>query len=216
MKKKNSNKIKESEKKLNEKDIIINNLIKKVDGIENNYKELYIKFEKEINDSIIIDSIIIKNKEINLIKEGIMKNFNKNIKGFELLLRGSRDGFEVKDFHSKCNGKDYTITFVETTKGKKFGGFTEETWDQSSDYKKGPKSFIFSLDNGEIYYNKGNRSSIFCYPSNDKTGLAFGEGHDFKLFDKCNENSKSYDNSGKSFDTFGKAYPLIGENYFYV
>ena len=97
----------------------------------------------------------------------------------------------------------------------RFGGFTEETWDQSQTWKKGPKSFIFSLDKKEIYYNKNDSDSIYCYGIDDN-GLAFGSGHDFKLSNNCNENNLSYDNSGYSFDTKGKIYSLADQNYFSV
>ena len=78
-----------------------------------------------------------------------------------MLIRGSKDGFSAKDFHSKCDGKDYTVAFIETKNGRRFGGFTEVKWDQSETWKKGPNSFIFSLDNKEIYYIKNNEDCIF-------------------------------------------------------
>ena len=38
-------------------------------------------------------SNIIKYDELNLIEEGIKKKFNKRIKEYKLLFRGSREGF---------------------------------------------------------------------------------------------------------------------------
>ena len=211
------------ENKLNEKDTIINNLIQKINLIEQNYKELYNKKETEIKNSQDIsstpknkiDSTIIKDNEFKLIEKGIKKNFNKKVQRYELLIRGTRDGFLSKDFHSKCDGHNYTVAIVETKKGRRFGGFTEETWDQSKSWKKGPKSFIFSLDNKEIYYYK-NKDSIFCYDNENPNFLAFGDGHDFKLCEKCNEDAGAYDHSGKTFDTNGKTYALAGEHYFCI
>ena len=43
----------------------------------------------------------------------------------ELLFRKSRDGSKIDDFHNKCDSKGNTIIFIETTKGYKFGGYTE-------------------------------------------------------------------------------------------
>ena len=37
---------------------------------------------------------------------------------FELLLRGSRDGFTPKKFHTLCDGKPNTVTFIKV-KGTK-------------------------------------------------------------------------------------------------
>ena len=49
---------------------------------------------------------------------------NKNFVS-ELLFRKSRDGSTPMDFHNKCDNKGFTITFIETTNGYKFGGYTE-------------------------------------------------------------------------------------------
>ena len=64
---------------------------------------------------------MLKNSELNLIKEGIKKNFDKRIQKYQLLLRGSRNGFSAKDFHSKWDEQFYTLTFIETQKGRRLG-----------------------------------------------------------------------------------------------
>ena len=184
-----------------------------------NVELLFNEEKKENNKKIKILEEKLEKKDIiinNLIERIITHNFNKSIKSFELLIRGSRDGFKSKDFHQKCDNQSFTVTLIETKEGKRFGGFTEEIWDQSDSYKKDPKSFIFSLDNREIYYCKEGKNAICCYLSNDKNILGFGEGHDFKLYENCNDNCLSYDKSGDSFDTNGKEYALAGENHFYV
>jgi len=208
-KKENNKKIKILEEKLEKKDIIINNLIERINILEK-------QISKITESKNVFNSVIMKKEECNLIEEGITHNFNKSIKSFELLIRGSKDGFKSKDFHEKCDNQSFTVTLIETKEGKRFGGFTEEIWDQSDSYKKDPKSFIFSLDNREIYYCKEGKNAICCYLSNDKNILGFGEGHDFKLYENCNDNCLSYDKSGDSFDTNGKEYALAGENHFYV
>ena len=53
-----------------------------------------------------------------------------------LLFRKSRDGSTPNDFHNKCDNKGITITFIETTKGYKFGGYTELPWDISEKSKR--------------------------------------------------------------------------------
>ena len=199
-------------------------MINKVNSIENNIQELKNKnnkLEKEIenlknNTKSRIDNAIIKDEELNLIEEAIKNKFHTNIKRYELLLRGSRDGFHSNNFHQKCDGKNNTITFILTKYGRRFGGFTEATWDQSGQWKKYPNSFIFSLDNKEIYYIKNNANCILCYKNGNPNFLGFGEGHDFKLYNNCNENNCSYDNSGVIFETNGKKYALAGSYNFSV
>ena len=52
-----------------------------------------------------------------------MKMFGQNIK-FELIYRGSKDGFKVDSFHKKCDGQGKTVSIVKS-KGNIFGGFTD-------------------------------------------------------------------------------------------
>ena len=158
-------------------------------------------------------SDIIKYEELYLIEEGIKKNLNKRIKEYKLLFKGKRDGFESKDFHSKCDNKSYTVSFVKSKEGRRFGGFTDVKWDQSGSWKKGSNGFIFSLDNNEIYYNKDSNCNIYC---NSNCGPTFGGGFDFYLSNNCDKNNNSFDNSSNSYDTKGKKYALAGREYFYV
>ena len=165
------------------------------------------KFEK------IKDTRIIKYNELNLIETGVKNKLNKKIKKYTLLFRASKDGFKAGNFHSKCDGKNNTVTLVEATNGKRFGGFTDAAWDQSSSYKTGSNGFIFSLDDKSIYYNKDSRYNINC---NSGYGPTFGGGFDFYLCDNCNSSNSSYDNSGHSYETNGKKYAMAGESSFLV
>ena len=95
---------------------------------------------------------------------------NKKFKS-ELLFRKSRDGSKPEDFHNKCDNKGNTITIIETTKGNKFGGYTELQWDKSEKFKKDKSTFIFSLNNKEKYLPRNNNDSIYCSSS---YGSVFG------------------------------------------
>ena len=217
VKKENENKVKELENKLNQKDKYINelkneisNIKKNLENFENAYSynsESYNNFKK------IIDSEIIKYDELSLIEDGIKKKFNKKIKKYELLFRATRDGFEASKFHEKCDGKNYTVTLVITSIGRRFGGFTDQAWDQSNNYKTGSNGFIFSLDNKEIFYNKNSSYNIYC---GSGYGPTFGGGHDFYLNNNCNVNSSSYNNSDNSYETYGKKCVMAGTYNFYV
>ena len=150
------------------------------------------KIQPNLHKLILFNNMksdIIKYEELDLIEEGIRKNFNKRIKEYRLLFKGKRDGFGSKDFHSKCDNKRYTVSFVKSKEGRRFGGFTDVEWDQSGSYKKGANGFIFSLDNNEIYYNKNSNYNIYCHSS---YGPTFGGGPDFGIYDNCDKNNKSY------------------------
>jgi hypothetical protein len=70
-------------------------------------------------------------------------------KRFSLLWRGSRDGFGVRDFHSRCDGHANSLTVILDTKGNVFGGFTPANWDSSRYWKADDslRSFLFTLKN---------------------------------------------------------------------
>ena len=108
------------------------------------------------NSLKIFDSII--KFDHNLVKSQLN---NRNFKS-ELLFRKSRDGSTPKDFHNKCDNKGITIVFIETTKGYKFGGYTELQWDYNSGYKKDKSTFLFSFNYKQKYIARNNNTSIYC------------------------------------------------------
>ena len=56
----------------------------------------------------------------------------KKVKNFELLYDSIKDGSNAGAFHKKCDAKKPTITFVKTKKNRRFGGYTEKTWNESN------------------------------------------------------------------------------------
>ncbi|GBB88389.1 hypothetical protein RclHR1_14970002 [Rhizophagus clarus] len=67
---------------------------------------------------------------------------------FELLLRGSRDGFSPKTFHELCDNKINTVTFIKVKgTGEILGGYNPTTWKSSGFWGQTKYSFIFSFKN---------------------------------------------------------------------
>ena len=93
----------------------------------------------------------------NMVINWIGKNFNS-----ELLFSTSKNGFEPSEFHKQCDNKGPTITFIETTKGYIFGGYTELDWDTSSSFKTDESTFLFSINNKAKYTRKNTKCSIYC------------------------------------------------------
>ncbi len=215
-------KVKELERKINEKDKVIEDLKEEIKEIKDELKEdksQNSRNQKDMMDllqlvrkGLAIGSQIIKYNEFNFIESAVRKALGKNIKYYRLIFRASRNGYRAENFHENCDGKNNTIVFIQARNGRRFGGFTEAKWDKSNGYKSGEHGFLFSLDNKEIYYNKKNNYDIYCY--SDK-GPAFGGGHDLFIDDNCNKDNESYDNSDHSYNT-GKKYALAGTKYFYV
>ena len=90
-----------------------------------------------------------------------------------LLFRMTEDGYYYSSFHDKCDNKGITITFIETTTGMKFGGYTELNWDTSEKDKTDDATFLFDFNLREKYIKNKNTYSIGCY-RND--GPKFGWG----------------------------------------
>ena len=159
------------ERNKNDKINYLNSFINDCVNIENNIKEISYITEKTktIKTSNINLSFFPQGEDkINNIKE-VIKNFgdlkkinlfNSNIKFDEglvitwlnnrkfttdLLYRKTRDGSKPENFHNKCDKKGITITFIKTTKGYKFGGYTELPLDKSGSGKKDKSTFLFSL-----------------------------------------------------------------------
>ena len=149
----------------------------------------------------IIDSKIIKLDDLVVIQKGILKKLNKKIKDIKLLYRASRDGNDNGKFHSKCDGKINTVTFVKSKNGRRFGGFSEKAWNSSNKNYVDNNAFLFSLDSKEYYFYKGST----CMSSQSSNGPVWGDGRDLGL----------YENSGKtkqtnSFEYNGKVNCLSG------
>ena len=123
-----------------------------------------------------------------------------------LLFRASRDGFTGKAFHSKCNGKQPTITLIKSEHGYIFGGYTQAPWNKKTDYVNDSNAFIFTFKNGnilEVFKQKQTSHSIYNRPDYLAT---FGGGHDIHLCDNCNSSNSSYSNFGHTFNTPGAQY----------
>ena len=157
-------------------------------------------------------SDIIKYDELILIEEGVKQKLKKNIKGYKLLFKASVNGYRVKDFHSICDGKSYTVTLVKTNIGRRFGGFTDQSWDQNGSHKSGNYGFLFSLDFKEIFYNKNSSYNIYGHSS---YGPYFGNT-DFYIGDNCNSGYNSCDSSNSCYNTNSKTYALAGNSNFIV
>jgi hypothetical protein len=84
----------------------------------------------------------------NLIK---MTNNNQNCTfEFQLLVRGSRDGFTVKNFHKNCDEKGPTITVASVKNSNEIvGGYNSLDWNLKCEGKTN-ECFIFSLDKKEL------------------------------------------------------------------
>ena len=183
----------------------LNNITNKLETINN---KIY-----SVESFLVIYSLISNNQYYNifedLMNEGIKKCFGKKIKKYNLLYLASRDGYDAKDFHKKCDGKSFTVTLVITKENKIFGGFTELEWDQSGKSKEGSKGFIFSITNNKIYYNINH----YFIDNKNLYGPSFDN---WGFYIKSNYGYDETKNYGSSFDVSGEEYVLAGELKFLI
>ena len=159
-------------------------LEKENNDLKEEIKELREKLNKNINQDeskkdIFNDSVILKNEND---KNTMIKLLNKQIKNATLLLRGTRDGDNAKNFHEKCDNKGPTLTLCLEKNGIIFGGYTEAEWDSESGHPKYDKNaFIFSVTYNKKFVTKNYDNSI---ESNPELGPVFGFGGDLTIWDK--------------------------------
>ena len=130
------------------------------------YEETMVKINKKIESSKIIEP-----GDFYPVAKGIKERLNKSIKDIKLLYRASKDG-DGKEFHTKCDGKQNTVTFVKTVNNRKFGGFANREWNSNNICYQDQNAFLFSIDNNESYSidirNKNNLSTNNLFYKDEK------------------------------------------------
>ena len=147
--------------KLKTENIEIN---KRLDILENWKNEIEQKEQKE--KAKFNSKIMNTEEQKNLIKNKFI-NRGKVIQRLNLLFSSSKDGDSSQSVHNKIDGKKDILLLVETTKGKKFGGYTNIGFDSSDNHKNDDEAFLISFDKLKIYdnINKGDWA-IYCCKSN--------------------------------------------------
>ncbi|EXX54820.1 uncharacterized protein OCT59_019998 [Rhizophagus irregularis] len=170
----------------------------KVRSFENIFDDkLYIEILEHysFNDFQIvnhIDSQIINLKEASFIANRIRitkRQRREVIYNFNLLVRGSRDGFSEKIFHEYCDDKGPTITIIHVKNSNEilggFNPFNWESWKSNKGFIETKESFIFSLDRNNLensIFSKVVDNKNAIYNSPDYGPCFGGEKSDIELF----------------------------------
>ena len=74
---------------------------------------------------------------------------NKDIKRIKKLYQAAVCWGDPNNFHTKCYNIPNSLTVIKTENNRRFGRFTSSTWETNNtgEFKKDKKAFIFSLDN---------------------------------------------------------------------
>ena len=120
------------------------------------------------------------------------------------LYQATIDGGDTINFHNKCDNIPNTLVLIKSEGKRRFGGFTPIPWKSEGAYIKDPeiKTFVFSLDNKNIYYLK-DKESIAVVHYYD-CGPCFGDGYDIGIIGNPIKENKLY--------TFQNSYDYKGGN----
>lgn len=143
---------------------------------------------------VMTDSTILNSTTRNYVYSLFKADFTKTT----LCYRATAHGFDVNQFHSRCNHKGASISLIKTAKGRIFGGFTHLAWRSMNTYVVDAKAYLFSVDNEEkMSVSAAGTNAIFDHQS---YGPTFGSGHDFTVPSSAtNANQNSYSNLGTSY-----------------
>jgi hypothetical protein len=123
---------------------------------------------------------------------------------WSLLYRASRDGFEPKDFHAKCDGKSPTLTIFKAQESSYiFGGFTTAKWHRLNEYISDSKAFIFSLtnkDNAPCKMNIDPNQRQHAIVGGPEYGPSFGFDCDIYIYKNPNTGKGSFSTLGSSYN----------------
>ena len=127
------------------------------------YQSNYRDSNRDTFVSQYIQSDIIKNRNEESMLLNKINNHGKNL-NFNLLYKSTIDTDRADIFHQKCDHAQRSLVLVETIEGRRFGGYTTQSWEGEGVNKKDNEAFIFSLDKLQIYNIISGKSAIGCYP----------------------------------------------------
>ncbi|RGB27280.1 hypothetical protein C1646_799183 [Rhizophagus diaphanus] len=130
---------------------------------------------------------------------------------FELLIRGSRDGFTPKIFHELCDEKYNTITFIKI-KGtvEIIGGYNPLIWSSSESWGETKHSFIFSFKEKDIKSAiiSNIKDTDFALNYGSERGPCFG----YDIIMESDDESENYNNIFCQQNNYEKDIRVINDN----
>ncbi|CDW89372.1 tldc domain-containing protein [Stylonychia lemnae] len=117
----------------------------------------------------------------------------------KLLYKASRDGYKAANFHTFCDNKGPTMTFILNEHGQVFGGYTSVSWQSTSQWCNytDKDAFLFQLNKNTIHFQYQQYEHAVVHYK-DRL-MVFGEGRDICIYDDCNINCDSYCDLGGTY-----------------
>jgi len=150
----------------------------------------------DIHENVLaFDSKILKKQQHTALLKKWLSSEGRHTK-LKLLYRGSRDTFSASVFHEKCDAAPSTLTIARSTNGNIFGGYSDQTWQVTNNYKQSKNCWLFSMDHKEKYPVKINAYATY---TNSAYGPAFGSGHDLYV-NLTSNGTGCYSNLGTAYE----------------
>ncbi|KAF2069066.1 hypothetical protein CYY_009613 [Polysphondylium violaceum] len=171
------------------------------DGSEKVPESLKALFESEIKYYKLIQ----KSDLIDIDKFDHFDEWIGGKKKYDLIYKGSKDGFEASAFHSKCDGKGATITIIKTTECNIFGGYNSQSWNSNGVGYGDDKCFLFTMANRHEIPPTKYKQTIAITPVSGlpNYGVVFG-GKDIVIGNPCNTNVNTQSFPSSFVDTTNK------------
>lgn len=90
------------------------------------------------------------------------------------------DGATSTIFHNQCDNKGPSVTVIKLANGRTLGGYTENSWHNTGNYRGYDKAFIFSIDSLQKHPLSGFHYSVSTY-GGTSYGPSFGNGLDINI-----------------------------------
>eukprot|EP01084_Bolivina_argentea_P221947 375782_1 len=182
-----------------------------------------------ISDNILYSNVLIaKTPRFNRIESSIISSTEQaqlmgwipdsNVCTFELLFRGTRDGFSLSAFHEKCDGKGPNVVIIQSNHNHVFGGYAETGWDGSvKNYQYDDNAWLYLLRSGKgdkpkVFKIKNKKNAIY---SNSGYGPTYGN-HDLYICDNSHTANNSYAKFGPAYEASANDNQIGGAAKFQV
>lgn len=124
------------------------------------------------------------------------KFYGNDNQKWNLIYKGTRDGFTIDDFHRCCDSQGPTITVIQSLDNYLFGGYTSVSWNFHQGVKSGVidrTAFLFTLTNpygiSPTKYAVKSSGDHAVVPN--AMGPTFGQ-YDICIYPNSNLNSQSF------------------------
>lgn len=164
--------------------------LNKINEMEEGKKTEDLKSKNEAAVKSFFGTSILEVEEKKLISEWIHPN---KILKFNLLYSNTSDSYDSSTFHYYCDGVSQTVTVILDTSGRKFGGYSTQSWGQSSvgsSYSRAVGSFIFNLSK-KSKHDLSDQLNYQAVQRNNSYGPWFGGDPDIRIASSCSSNTSS-------------------------